>query len=314
MGFLPDSILTRLGKKYKASSLRTIDGHIKRVFVGVFNTDVWIDDILIKRYDDVVKWLEGLKPSVKKSIANSLRVVMIGSKRYERLFKEMIKKYKSVDQWKIPDAGKFISLEEIGNMLEMYDMRKHGNAIKKIVLGLYIYLPPLRGQDFYTAVVKMGKGDNTLDVLDWNLRVADYKTAKKYGVRVLNIPRELRSLLRKWFEFRGGIDAVIDQPLLINRNGDPYTQDAFTHLLWRIFGDNFSVDMLRRVYISEMVKWIIANLDGKNVVKWRKRLAYLVGHSIESQEFIYSNHKLLDNIKMSNNEYMQVMFDVLRRI
>jgi amino acid permease len=82
-------------------------------------------------------------------------------------------------------------------------------------------------------------------------------------------------------------------------------------MLWRIYGDNFSVDMLRRIYISEMVSYL-EDLDNPvETIKWRKRLAFMVGHSLESQEFIYSNFKRMKR-KKSSKKYMDEIFEYLK--
>jgi hypothetical protein len=54
-----------------------------------------------------------------------------------------------------------------------------------------------------------------------------------------------------------------------------------------------------------MVKYL--NDDDDDGIIWRKKLAKIVGHSIESQEFIYSNYRMTD-VKISDKKYLDKVF------
>jgi integrase len=199
-------------------------------------------------------------------------------------------------------------------------MSSRGNGVKMLVAGLYKYLPPLRGQDYFNVILsrlpknilyeqhykKLNK--NFIDMDNWVLVIGNYKTASKHGIRVIRFTGVLVDIVKKWIKIAGIGDG---DWFLVNRMGKKFRQDAFTKMLWRIYGDNFSVDMLRRIYISEMVSYL-EDLDNPvETIKWRKRLAFMVGHSLESQEFIYSNFKRMKR-KKSSKKYMDEIFEYLK--
>lgn len=327
MSFIGDEIVNELSKKYKPNSIKTINTNIKRIFVNALGAIKFDKSLLIDRIDDIILYLDSIdKISVKSSMVHNIRSI-IGREnmRYNDLVKKYKTEYKKKKEYEIPKGKRkdtYICLKDIRDISNKYrGSVKYSGYIKWVVSALYVYLPPLRGQDFYDTVVYSFGDDvdldniclsvkkNFLDIGSWTLVIGYYKTSGLYGIRKLNIPEELKKILVGWFKFMG---TGIGDWMLLNTDRKKFKQTAFTSLLWRIFGEGFSVDMLRRVYISEMVTYL-NNMDDKEYgLIWRKKLANIVGHSLSSQELIYSTFKFSDVVK-SPIKYMNKVFLLLTK-
>lgn len=321
--FLPDKVIDRLKKRYKHNSVVTINTNIKRIFQQGLGINKFNKQVLTDRFADVKKYISGIgKISVQKSMVHNVRSI-IGSKHagYNTLVEHYNKLHKNRTQYAMPSKRSmkvYMSIEDIGRkVLEYSDFSQKGNSVKMIVASLYRYLPPLRGQDFYgTVFVKVPKGvshaehlrkikKNYIDIGGWILVIGNYKTVKTHGIRRLKLHRTLVMILEKWRK------EWSKDLLLVNRFGKGFSQDAFTKLLWRVYGRNFSVDMLRKIYISEMVEYLLGLGNPVETIKWRKRLAKMVGHSLEAQEFTYSSFRGIKR-KKSSKAYMKTLFEIMK--
>jgi hypothetical protein len=323
--FLPKTILDKLKKRYKPNSVISINNNIKRIFKEALLVKNFDKKLLTSEFETIKKYITGLKKiSVQKVMVHNIRSI-IGKKHdgYNKLVEIYNKKHRDKTQWAIPTGKKkelYKPLEVLGKKILNFDMSSRGNGVKMLVAGLYKYLPPLRGQDYFNAILsKLPKNvlyeqhykklkKNFIDMDNWVLVIGNYKTASKHGIRVIRFTGVLVDIIKKWVKVAGIGNG---DWFLVNRMGKKFRQDAFTKMLWRIYGDNFSVDMLRRIYISEMVSYLEELDNPVETIKWRKRLAFIVGHSLESQEFIYSNFKRMKR-KKSSRKYMDEIFGYLK--
>ena len=162
---------------------------------------------------------------------------------------------------------------------------------KYLILALYTMIPPQRGEIFYNCIIielnKPTNNDyrqiseaskkNLIDIRNNKLISAYYKTSDKYGFQILDIPKELSEIIRKWYNITN------NHSLLLNiQSNKSLTQQAFTAYLNRIFEPKkISSSMLRNIYISDMLNKRVSKKD-------RKRIAREMKHSLATQTFIYS--------------------------
>ena len=106
-----------------------------------------------------------------------------------------------------------------------------------------------------------------------------YKTARKFGSQIIELPRNLYAVLKVWF-------AVRKTPwLLFNQHYTPYTGSAFCNYVQRCFSplgvQNFGATMARSTYLSYKYK---------AQKKERKKDAEMMAHSEATADQHYIKH------------------------
>ena len=308
----PKPTLKELQKKYKDSSIRTLSNSIKKIHKEIFNVETY-DPKLLYKYTKIIKWI---KSNIEKqsSQKNLLAAILAFIKAEPDTPEEIISKYKEYFNTfakKVETDRKYIepTQKEKDNWIPYSDVKKKFNEIKKeikknknknlfqkyLALAFYNYLPPLRGEEYYNTVIINNCSDgsyenllkltkrNILDITNKKLVSYYYKTANVYGLRIIDLPKPLIDIVKE-----SQILNDFNHFLFPNHQSvrpSPMSQPAFTNLLFRIFDPNkISTSMLRKIYISDILKKM------KEPNK-RKELAYIMGHSIDAQEFTYSRFK-----------------------
>ena len=74
-----------------------------------------------------------------------------------------------------------------------------------------------------------------------------YKTADKYGLQTLDVPKDLQVLLRKWIKLND------TDYLLFSTNKKPLSSPQINRILNKVFdGLHISVDVLRHVFLTDI--------------------------------------------------------------
>ncbi len=307
--FLPQYVIVELKKKYKDSSIKTIDNNIKRIF----NNNQY-DKNLFNDYEKIHKFMELIgKTSVKKSLINNIVVVCgieeINNDKYKELFKLYAKEHDNEYKYNSKYICKNVpNLEFFKERSEMLKNSKKQNLY--IISCLYTYLPALRGEEFYKTKIGIQLNENYLDIDRWVLVVQDYKTVKKYGVREIKIPLVLQNILKEYCKTRIGkyLISIDDEG---NKKIGNTLMVKYLHI---IFGDKISVDVIRKIFITEVIHYL-EKYPFDEKIKYRKRMAYLMGHDISTQEFIYSNLRIAcSNFNYSGDERMNEVVQLIIQI
>jgi len=151
---------------------------------------------------------------------------------------------------------------------------------KYIISALYLLLPPVRldyaNMDIVTARDDMtDKDKNYLLNISRNTKyfyINEHKTSKTHGTLEIKIPKELNTILNNWLKIN------TSEYLLVNKSGSKMTANVLSKAITKAFlpsGKNISLNMLRKIYISEHI-----DLD---IIKKRKELADAMGHSVDTQ-------------------------------
>ncbi len=169
---------------------------------------------------------------------------------------------------------------------------KEFDQIQKYVAG-FLYIgddenPPMRG-DFHDMKIICGKGYSKLDekelkknyVVKVNARkkffsLGDYKTSGKYGLKKIDIGKDLNNVLNKWFK-------IVDEYgyILVNNRKQPMTANGLSKFMNRVFentGKKIGINMLRHIYITHKYP---------PQLKEKQETASKMGHSIAEQS-LYS--------------------------
>ena len=308
---LPDDVKKSLEKKYRESTIKTIDNNIKRIFINALKSETYKTDDLYE-IDKIKPYLEQQGLGMKKTlIANILGLLKLQTKpktpkavlkKWDKYFDTICKEYSDKSKYKEStekEIENHMSMDEIRGLLESY--KEHIDRIDKtedltvrdmityekyIVLYLYTTLPPLRSEDYYKMLLTISRSDNYINLKTKTMYIKVYKTSKTYGTRKIKLTKELAEVLTKWVKiqkrFNPDLETVYLMPTIKSKLTEPQTQQGFTDLLNRIFSPKkISSSMLRKIYISEL-------MDKELSPEERKEITKIMGHSLEMQEFIYS--------------------------
>lgn len=155
------------------------------------------------------------------------------------------------------------------------------NHMKYIILCLFTYLPPNRGEIFINCYVN--KDIPNYNILDTNTNkfiIRKHKTKSSLGTYTIPIPPDLQEILKEWVK----VTINHNDLLLFTKNDTPLDSPNFTQLMYRIFQRKVSTDMLRKIYITH-------KLNDKNnplSIEDRINLANQMGHTITQQDFTYN--------------------------
>jgi len=311
--FLPLETTNKLSESYTSSSIRVYDNVIRRLYREHFpnKTEFDPDDLL-----DLSDYLDSKTPKDGKRI---LAVVIAVLKCYE-LYPDVIECYRRRSKSLAAGARnqrKYAAEKDLDNYMtleELIDLRKKSKpgTRRHLLLSLYTKMPPLRGEEWCNAELQASDDNNYLDQDGWFLVVRNYKTSKQYGERRIPISTGLRKDLERYLA-----------EMKLPRTGYLFPGDcgglspqAFHDAWCRITRpQKVSTSMLRKVYISEILRYVKKNENETRASQICDDLSWLMGHSISTQEFTYNR---LKDVKCSSDNVLRDVYDnlcdVLRRL
>jgi len=137
-------------------------------------------------------------------------------------------------------------------------------------LGGVSGLPPRRSLDY--ALMKIRNFDTKTDnyYKSGKFYFNQYKTKDKYGLQVLDVPKELNTLIKKWIKLNK------NDYLLFSSNKNHLSSSQITRILNKAFdGKHVSTDMLRHIFLTNQYKDIPKLND-------MEALAADMGHSLNT--------------------------------
>lgn len=210
---------------------------------------------------------------------------------YEQLYKKLEAPFRAKYKYKDPsdkEKANAIKLQDVVAIRESLKNKDDPKAqLNHLILSLYTMFPPLRGGEYLNMVYYDGddlpddptklkellQSHNVIDLSAGKFIIVHYKTAKRYGRRELTIPNELLKIIKQFY-FRQTFPD--DRKPLFGRE---FSNSALTKKLNELLGKKASVDELRKAYITENAP--------KMTKDTRKKLAFIMAHSIDTQELIY---------------------------
>jgi hypothetical protein len=314
---IPKKLHKKLLEKYRISSIKTFSTSIQHIMNNVFNKEAY-DPASLYETKKINKYIEKLEKvsSRKNYIAAVLAFLRAEEavpeeiiKIYSDYFKILAKENENLQKYKNPSQVELDNLISYSKVFELrdeykkiiadypapesYTFTQKQNYQKYLILCLYTYIVPLRGEMFFNSVIISvcnptmyeqlikATNKNIIDLKQSKLISGIYKTSSKYGLYILDIPKPLIEVIIKWYRITKG-----NSNLLVNlQDNKPMTKQVFTNFLNSIFyPKKISSSMLRKIYISEKLKTL------KNVQE-RKELAQKMQHDITTQELIYSRFR-----------------------
>lgn len=317
--FLPLTTYDNMLNRYKPSSIKAFTTNIRRLLREIFDIDKFTL-VPFNDYFKVEKYILGLeKPSVRQNMIASIHAFLImngGSAALISMYQDLFEKINNVARdaqkyaapteheennlidWNVV-VGLYGNYREKISKIRKYGLRELREYQKYMILALYVMIPPLRGQEYLDAIILKVVDvpvnykriyelthKNLFDIKNNKFIVRYHKTFDTHGVKVIDFNQELSNIVEKWVELTGSQILIPNLESGNERSGfnEPMAQTALTELMFRIFAPNkISTSMLRKIYISDVVK----NMSAVE----RKKLAKIMGHTLESQEFIYNKFK-----------------------
>ena len=244
------------------SSLTTYSSILKNLFVRVFG----VEKIDLTKFDDtepVLKFLKDVPPNKRKTILSSL-VIITDKKPYRDLMSEDVRDYNKDISKQIKTPAQEAAWVETDEIKQVYnDLKQNADLIMKkknitqsdlqqiqnyiilCVLGSG-FIKPRRSKDFVDFKIK--NVDTAVDnYMDKNKFIFNsYKTSKTYGKQEVDIPIQLKNIIKKW--------AAINPTdyLLFDSNMNKLSSVKLNQRLNRIFdGKKVGVNAIRHSYLTD---------------------------------------------------------------
>ncbi len=256
--------------------LSTRKSYLASIVVSLMSMDY--DEDLIKYYrnemEDLAKKFNEDMETQRKSEAQDKNWVSLASLR------KVMRKYRNeLNEKKIFQKNP----DDLTN--KEFDLLQ-----KWVVSSLYILddNPPLRNdylmkiisqKDYDKLTEEEKKKQNYLINKSRNTKtfsLGEYKTAGKYGTKLIPVGKKLNSVLNIWLKFNKS------GHLLLNSKKEPMTSNGLTKYLNKVFEptgkNNISSSMIRHIFISEKFP---------PQLKEKQEVADKMGHSVSQQE-LYS--------------------------
>jgi hypothetical protein len=245
-----------------ASSITTYASILKNLYHRVFADDSEMD---FSKFDDTEKILNHLKdmpPNRRKTILSSL-VIVTDKKPYRDLMLEDVRDYNKEihKQEKTPEQKEsWVTTNQVKEIWEQ--LKKDATLLYKkqslkpadlqqiqsfIIISLLggLFIPPRRAKDYVDFCI-LDIDKNKDNYLEKNkMYFNSYKTAKTYGQQVVELPKPLQSILKKWFSINP------TRWLLFDANMNQLSSVKLNQRLNKIFDEKkVGVNQLRHTYLT----------------------------------------------------------------
>jgi hypothetical protein len=248
-------------------------------------------DFFSKKDKEIIDFIKDKNIQSKKTVLSAL-FVLTNKKTYQELMSNIMKEVNEDNKKQQKNAKQtenWLSTEEIMKIYKPLEVKAKSMLSNKTILnestimnyllmsllaGTIPGLPPRRSQDYTEMKIKDydTKKDNYFKNGKFYFNV--YKTAKTYGLQVLDVPAEINAILKKW------IKKNENTYLLYSSNHNKLTSPQVTKMFNNIFKKKISTSMLRHIFLTDKYE------DMPTLTKMED-LAEKMGHSVsQSMEYI----------------------------
>ena len=283
--------ITSNRQKLSPSSLKTYVSILFNIHKSM-NSDndkiEWFSD----NVKDIIEYIKGKNNQTKKTSLSAL-YVLTGKQEYRDIMMQVMKEVNATYQeqkktpseaknWISEDEVKAVYFAELENAVHMLSTKKVFNDNRYVQYLLVSFLsgvviPPRRSMDYGEMKIRNydPKHDNFYRAGKFYFN--KYKTAKTYGMQVLNVPNQLNLMIKRWIKLN------TTDYMLYSSNKQKLSSPQINRILNNAFGGkNISTNMLRHIYLSS----VYANIPALATID---KLAEDMGHS-SSQALEYIKH------------------------
>ena len=207
---------------------------------------------------EILKYLETLTNSQTKKTILSALYILTGLDEFKTLMIDECNKvnnqYKE-QKMKPEREENNISFDEVKDKVnELFDKlnkeKSKENYINYLLVALMsgVFTPPRRAEWAYVKIKDYNtKEDNYYSKGKFIFN--KFKTFKKYGQQILDVPKELKGVINKWLKLND------TEYFFYNVNtGKPFTNSILCRRLYTIFNKKISIDMMRNIFLSNKYK------------------------------------------------------------
>lgn len=246
------------------NSIKTYSSILRNLYKKVYDTDELTMDGF-KNHEKILDFLKDIPPNRRKTILSALFVLTQNEEYRKTMNHDVVDYNKEIALQKCTPAQEnaWVTNTDINNVYE--DLKKNATSLMKsknitpldlqhiqdyIIICLLggIFIPPRRLLDFVSFKIK--KIDKHVDnyMEKSGLVFNKFKTAKTYGQQIVDIPKELVTILKKWIKLNP------TDYLLFDTNMNPLNSVKLNQRLTKIFkhvAEKTSVNALRHSYLTE---------------------------------------------------------------
>lgn len=243
-------------------TLKTYNSLLKSLWNKVYGDDEYSDK-KINDVEKIKKEIDNMNISTRKTVLSAL-YVLTGNEEYRKLMMEDISHVQNTNKkQEMNDKQKdaYISQTDLHNkLLDMqsdvkywYKTNNYSKLQEYIILCLYsgYYIQPRRSQDY--VLFKIKNIDKDVDnYFDKNKFIFNtYKTSNKKGQQIIDIPKPLITIIKKWIKHNP------TDYLLFDNNENQMTNVKLTQKMERMFNKKVGVNTFRHSYMSDKYKDLI---------------------------------------------------------
>ena len=211
----------------------------------------------------ILNYLDEKNDQTKKTTLSAL-YILTGLKEYQIEMNSIMKKVNEIykdQKMNTKQEENWISIDEIKTKYDALHLEANSMLNKKKILNENvmmefllmsflsgILLPPRRSLDYSEMKIRNfdAKTDNYYK--SGKFYFNRYKTSKTYGLQIVDLPKELNTILKKWIKINN------KDFMIYSSNGKQVSCPQITRILNKIFGKRISTSMLRHVYLTNVYK------------------------------------------------------------
>ena len=232
----------------------------------------------------ILDYLDKKNDQTKKTTLAAL-YILTGLKEYQTVMNSIMKKVNDIykdQKMNSKQEENWISIDEIRTKyddlhleaISMLNKKKilNENVMMEFLLMSFlsgILIPPRRSLDFSELKIRNYdvKTDNYYK--SGKFYFNRYKTSKTYGLQIVDLPKELNTILKKWIKINN------KDFMIYSSNGKQLSCPQITRILNKIFGKRISTSMLRHIYLTNVYKDVPK-------INQMQDLANEMGHSVST--------------------------------
>jgi hypothetical protein len=275
--------------KLSASSLKTYISVLYNISKKL-NPDNESIDWFNDNNQEITTFLENKTPQTKKTSFSAL-FVLTKNQLYKDVMVQVMKLVNETDKNQKKNEKQeenWMSIKEIQDiydslLIKIKSMLSGKSILNESMMMEFLLvsflggvsgLAPRRSQDYSEMKIRNydTKIDNYYKAGKFYFNI--YKTAKSYGLQVIDVPKDLNAILKKWVKIN------TNDYMLYSTNGNKLSSPQISRILNKALGKNISTSLLRHVYLTNVYK----DLPALNKME---ELSREMGHSVsQAMEYI----------------------------
>jgi integrase len=241
------------------SSITTYLSILNNLHKKIFDSNIDIDNF--NKADKILKFLETLEPSKRKTVLSALVVITDNKKYRDQMLKdiEVYKSNESTQKKNEKQNESWVDTETIDDIYDklnnnvklLYKKKSYTSSdlqeIQQFIILCVLsgkFIPPRRSKDYVEFKIKDIDLENDNYINKKTMIFNVYKTAKTYQRQEIPIPPELLKILNKWIKINP------TEYLFFDTNFKKLSNVKLTQRLNKIFGKKASVNQMRHTYLS----------------------------------------------------------------